>query len=41
MIVDGVTTGENMQYWELVLSGKEPVNLEYLRAILNRYHDKI
>lgn len=41
MIVDGVTTEENMQYWELVLSGKEPVNLEYLRAILNRYHDKI
>ena len=41
MITDGVTTVENMQYWERVLCGKEPVNLDYLRTLLDRYHGKL
>ena len=41
MIRDGVTTTENMAYWEKVLDGREPVNLQYLRAVLDRYHEKV
>lgn len=41
MILDGITTTENMQYWEKVLDGKEPVNLEYLRTLLNKYSAKL
>ena len=41
MIRDGVTTRENMAYWEKVLDGREPVNLQYLRAVLDRYHEKV
>ena len=41
MIRDGITTKENMVYWEKVLSGREAVNLVYLRSILDRYHDKL
>lgn len=40
MLRDGVTTIENMAYWEKVLSGREEVNLEYLRTLLDRYHEK-
>ena len=38
MIADGVTTVDNMQYWEKVLDGREKVDLKNLRTILNRYH---
>lgn len=38
MISDGITTVDNMQYWEQVLAGKEPVNIEYVRKILDKYH---
>ena len=41
MIKDGVTTAENMAYWEKVLDGREAVKPEYLRIILDRYHGKI
>lgn len=41
LIVDGITTTENMVYWEKVLCGKEPVNLDYLRTLLDRYHGKL
>lgn len=41
LIVDGITTIENMQYWEKVLAGNEPVNIEYLRTLLDRYHRKV
>lgn len=41
MIKDGITTAENMAYWEKVLDGREPVNLQYLRAVLDRYHEKM
>lgn len=40
MIRDGITTVENMAYWEKVLSGREQVNLQYLRTLLDRYHEK-
>lgn len=41
LIVDGITTTENMQYWEKVFAGKEPVNLDYLRTLFDRYHKKL
>lgn len=41
MIKDGITTVENMAYWEKVLGGREPVNLQYVRALLDRYHEKV
>lgn len=41
MIRDGITTVENMVYWEKVLGGREPVNLQYVRALLDRYHEKV
>ena len=41
MIKDGVTTTENMAYWEKVLDGREKVDPNSLRTILNRYHEKI
>lgn len=40
MILDGVTTVDNMQYWEKVLDGREKIDLNNLRTILNRYHEK-
>lgn len=40
MIKDGVTTAENMAYWEKVLSGREVANPEYLRVILDKYHNR-
>jgi hypothetical protein len=41
MILDGITTPENMQYWEKALDGREPLKPEYVRAILDRYHQKL
>lgn len=41
LIVDGITTIENMGYWERVLNGQEAVNLDYLRTLLDRYHNKL
>lgn len=41
MILDGVTTPENMAYWEKVLAGKETANPGYLREILNKYNAKV
>lgn len=40
MIKDGITTVDNMAYWEKVLGGREPVNLQYVRVLLDRYHEK-
>ena len=40
MIADGITDVANMQYWEKVLAGKEKINIENLRKILDRYHKK-
>ncbi len=41
MIRDGVTTRENMAYWEKVLSGREQAKAEYLRTLLERYHNLV
>lgn len=41
MILDGITTVDNMQYWEKALDGREPLKPEYVRAILDRYHQKL
>lgn len=41
MILDGVTTLENMVYWEKALSGREELQPEYVRAIFDRYHKKV
>ena len=41
LIADGITTTENMAYWEKVLDGREAVNLDYIRAILDKYHKKV
>lgn len=41
MILDGVTTPENMVYWEKALDGREPIKPEFVRAILDRYHNKL
>lgn len=41
MILDGITTPENMEYWEKALDGREPVNREFVRIILDRYHEKL
>ena len=41
MIKDGVTTPENMEYWEKALDGREPMNREYVRAVLDRYSEKV
>ena len=41
MILDGVTTVENMQYWEKVLDGREPMNREYVRVVLDRYSERV
>ena len=40
MISDGVTTPENMAYWEGVLRGDAPANPVFLRKILDRYHKR-
>lgn len=40
MISDGVTTPENMAYWEKALEGKTLLKPEYVRAVLNRYHKR-
>jgi len=41
MILDGITTIDNMAYWEKVLGGREAVKPEFLRAVLDRYHGLI
>lgn len=41
MILDGITTPENMAYWEKVLGGRETVRPEFLRMVLDRYSDKL
>jgi len=41
MIVDGVTTVDNMAYWEKALSGEAQLSLEYVRAVLDRYSKKL
>lgn len=41
MILDGVTDTANMQNWERMLDGREPINKDYVRTIFDRYHDKL
>lgn len=41
MITDGITTVDNMAYWEKVLRGEEIPKPEYLRKIFDKYHGKI
>jgi N-acetylmuramoyl-L-alanine amidase CwlA len=41
MILDGITTAENMGAWEKMLDGREPLNKDYVRAVLDRYHEKV
>lgn len=41
MIRDGVTDVKNMQNWEKMLDGREPLEAKYVREIFKRYHNKI
>ena len=41
MIVKGITTIENMQYWERCLDGREELDKDNVRALFNRMLDKI
>jgi len=41
MIKDGVTNTDNMAYWEKALDGREPLNKDFVRTILDRYHYKL
>lgn len=41
MLTDGVTTAENVTHWEKVLAGEMHAVPDFLRAILNRYHEKV
>ena len=41
MVADGITTTENMAYWEKMLDGREAVNPEFLRVVLDKYHKKL
>ena len=41
MIEDGVTSEENAPHWQKVLAGEIPAVPEYVRAIFDRYHEKI
>lgn len=40
MISDGVTSEENAEHWTKVLNGQLLAVPEYLRTILDRYHEK-
>lgn len=39
MVIDGITSPDNMGYWEQVLAGNTPANHDYIRDIFNRYHN--
>jgi len=42
MILDGIISGnENMQHWEKALAGKHEFKPEYVRTILDKYHNKL
>lgn len=41
LIRHGITTEENMLSWELMLSNRAPLNVEYVRALLDRCISKI
>lgn len=41
MIEDGVTDKTNMAAWEKMLDGREKLNAEYVRTVLDRYHAKV
>lgn len=41
MIEDGVTDKANMAAWEKMLDGREKLNAEYVRTVLDRYHAKV
>lgn len=41
LVTDGITTAENVVYWERVLSGAEAPKPEFVRALFDRYHAKL
>lgn len=41
LITDGITTTENLSYWESVLAGKATPDPQFIRALLDRYHQKL
>ncbi len=41
MIEDGVTDTQNMANWEKMLDGREKLKAEYVRTVLDRYHEKL
>jgi len=41
LISDGITTVENKTYWENALNDKIPIKASYVRALLDRYHEKL
>lgn len=41
MIEDGVTDTKNMANWEKMLDGREKLKAEYVRTVLERYHEKL
>jgi len=36
----GITDKANVSYWENALSGKEPINKDYIRTMFERLMDK-
>ena len=38
MLTDGIITKENVQYWDDAITGKRPLNPEFVKTILDRYH---
>ncbi|MCI9626532.1 MAG: N-acetylmuramoyl-L-alanine amidase [Clostridia bacterium] len=41
MLQDGIITTENMANWEKFLNGRETPKPEYVRTVLDRYHEKV
>ncbi len=41
MLLDGIITKENLENWEKFLSGDYPCPIEYVRTVLDRYHEKL
>jgi hypothetical protein len=40
LIIDGITSIENIDYWEKALSGEIPANPDFVRTLFDRYHAK-
>lgn len=41
MLADGIITKENLDNWKMFLSGDYPCPIQYVRTVLDRYHEKL